>query len=323
VGVRTAVAASLVLAVLLATVPGVCAQAPPSASPAVDITGKADRGTVTVDEPATFTFTVKNTSPSAPGAEDQSKADVAVTVEGVPEGWTVSVEPSSFELAPNAVQEVHVQVQVAPGTGDRTAALKVNALLVSPLEGLEPILGQVPGGAASQTASDSAPLALEVSDSVTRQVLETLGPWMYVILLLLVAAVLVAIGVVVASRRTMVRLAAETREQTVAPGGKVALPFRVEGLARDTDTVLLQVSTVMEGWAAFLPVPELVLEPGQSQEITLVVIAPRNASQGTRQAVLVTATSAKSPRGAATLEFVATVEGPEDLPVAPRRVKAE
>lgn len=318
---RTSVAASLVLAVLLATVPAASAQAPPSASPAVDISGRAESGTVTVDEPATFAFTVKNNSPAVPGTEEQSKADVAVTVEGVPSGWTVSVEPSSFELAPNAVQEVTVQVQVAPDTEARSATLTVKALLISPLESLEGVLGQIPGGGASQTASDSAPLALEVSDSVTRQVLETLGPWIYAILLLLVAAVLVAIGVIVSSRRTLVRLVADVRELTVAPGGKVAFAFRVEGLARDADTILLRVSAVMDGWAAFLPVPELVLEPGQSQEMTLVVIAPRIATQGTRQAVLVTATSAKSPRGAANLELVATVEGPEDLPLAPRRAK--
>ena len=318
---RTIVTAGLVLAVLLAMAPIASAQTPPSARPAVDIEGNSEGGSVSADAPGTFAFTVRNDSQGIPGGEEQSKADVAVTVEGVPAGWTVSVTPSSFELAPGAVQEVDVQVQVPPDSGVKSATMTVKALLVSPLEGLEPILGQVPGGGASQTATDTAPLAIEVNDSVTRQVLETLGPWIYVILVLLVAAVLVAVAVTVASRRTMVRLSAETRELPVGPGGKVAFPFRVEGLARDTDTILLQVSATQEGWAAFLPVPDLVLEPGQAQDVTLMVIAPRIATQGTRQAVLVTATSAKAPKGAAVLEFVATVEGPEDLPVAPRRAK--
>src|SRR5688572_9876342 len=82
-----------------------------SERPAVDISGSSEGGTVSVDEPATFTFTVRNDSEGVPGAEDQSKADVAVTVEGVPEGWTVSAIPSSFELAPDGTQEVKVQVQ--------------------------------------------------------------------------------------------------------------------------------------------------------------------------------------------------------------------
>lgn len=313
-------AAALALVAAALAVVAVSAQIP-AVTPGVDISGPAGGGTVSADEPATFRFTVRNDSQGIPGAEDQTMADVTVGVEGVPEGWTVSVDPSSFELAPQATRDVDVQVQVAPDAAARSATLTVKAVLVSPLETLEPVLGQVPGGAASQTATDSAPLAIEVSNSVTREVLETLGPWIYVLLLLLVAAVLVAVGIAVSSRRTLVRLVADSREQVVPPGGRATFPFRVEGLARDTDTILLQVSTVQEGWAAFLPVPELTLEPGQSQDLTLVVIAPRIALQGTRQGILVTATTAKSPRGAANLEFIATVAGPEELPVAPRRAK--
>lgn len=309
------------LAVLALVAPSTLAQAPPSGAASVDISGRAESGVVSADDPGEFPFTVKNNGQAPPGAEQQAAADVAVSVDGVPEGWTVSAQPAAFKLAPGASQDVTIQVQVAPGSGTRSAALTVNVVLTTPLESLEPILGQVPGGAASQTARDSAPLSIEVRDSVTRQVMETLGPWVYVLLLLLVAAVLVAVGITISSRRTLVRMAADTREQPVAPGGKVAFPFRVEGLARDTDTVLLQVSAVQEGWAAFLPVPELILEPGQSQDLSLVVIAPRTANQGTRQAVLVTATSARAPKGAANLEFIAIVQGPEELPTAPRRSK--
>lgn len=309
------------LLALLSVAAIVGAQAPPSLAPAVDISGEAASGTVSIDKPATFTFAVKNNSPAPPGAEQQSKADVTVVVEGVPAGWTVSVAPSSFELAPGATQAVAVQVQVSPEAEAREGAMEVKAVLVSPLESLDPVLGQVPGGAASQTATDTAPLAIQVHNSVTRDVMEALGPWIYVVLLLLVAAVVVAVAITVSSRRTLVRLSADTREQVVAPGGKVSYPFRVEGLARDSDTILLQVSAVQEGWAAFLPVPELALEPGQAQDLNLVVIAPRSAPQGARQAILVTATSGRAPKGAANLEFVAVVEGLEDLPTAARRAK--
>ena len=94
---------------------------------------------------------------------------------------------------------------------------------------------------------------------------------------------------------------------TRPPGGRVVFPFKVEGLARHEDSALLQVSAVQEGWAAFLPVPEVRLAPGQVQEMTLVVIAPKAAADGARQAVLISGTSAKAPRGAANLEFIATV----------------
>ena len=314
------VAASPLLILLVALLAAAAVQAQvPSTAPAVDISGKADSGTVSVDEGKTFEFTVKNNSPIVPGLEQQSKADVAVTVNGVPAGWTVSADPSSFELAPGASLSVKVAVRVGPEAESKEAALTIVAVLVSPFESLEPILGQ--NQQTSQTVTDTAPLRIEVSNSLTRNVMETLGPWIYVVLLLLVAAVLVAVILTVSARRALVRLASDTRELSVAPGGKVAFPFRVEGLARDTDTVLLAVSAVQEGWAAFLPVPELVLEPGQAQELSLVIIAPRDAAQGTRQAVLVTATSAKAPKGAANLEFVALVEGVVELPTAPRRAK--
>ncbi|MEA3166112.1 MAG: hypothetical protein QOJ26_981 [Thermoplasmata archaeon] len=317
--VRVLAGFCLVFLVAIAVLaPPALAQMPPSASPAVDISGATDRGTVSVDTPKSFAFTVKNNSPTVPGAEAQSSANVVVTVDGIPAGWTVSANPAAFKLAPGASQAVTVQVQVSPDAKIEKASMTVKAVLTSPLD---PVLGQIPGSPAPQTATDSAPLAVEVDNSLTRQVMETLGPWIYVLLLLLVAAVVVAIAITISSRRTMVRLFADTRELAVAPGGKVAFPFRVEGLARDTDTILLQVSAVQEGWAAFLPVPELVIEPGQAQELSLVVIAPRIATQGTRQAILVTATSAKAPKGAANLEFVAAVEGPEDLPTASRRAK--
>jgi uncharacterized protein (DUF58 family) len=305
--------AILLLAIL--SVQGVQAQA----APAVDITGQGDEGAVAVDHPATFTFSVKNTGQPVPGQGSNGAARVVIHVDGVPDGWTVSPSPADFRLAAGASQQVDVQVAVSPEASAKDAGLTVVADLYSALEGLDPVVTPVPG--AAQHASDSAPLAVRVDNSLTRDVLETLGPWVYVLLVLLVLAVLVAVAIAVSARRSLVRLASDTRELRIAPGGKVAFPFRVEGLARDTDTVLLQVSAVQEGWAAFLPVPELVIEPGQAHDLTLVVIAPRTATQGTRQAVLVTATSARAPKGAANVEFIAAVEGPADL-AAERRPKA-
>lgn len=312
------VAAGLVAASLLILLAVHGAQAQAQVAPSVDVSGESDRGAVAVDHPATFTFTVTNTRTPAPAQGDNGADRVVIHVDGVPDGWTVNPSPSDFRLAAGDRQQVDVQVSVSPGSPEQ-ATLTVVADIYSALEGLEPVISPVPGG--SQHASDSATLAVQVDNSLTRDVLETLGPWVYVLLVLLVLAVLVAVAIAVSARRALVRLASDTRELRVAPGGKVAFPFRAAGLARDTDTVLLQVSAVQEGWAAFLPVPELVMEPGQAHDLTLVVIAPRTATQGTRQAVLVTATSAKAPKGAASLEFIAVVEGPADLQ-AERRPKA-
>lgn len=316
---RPAAAACLALALALAVlVPAAQAQ---SASPSVTVTAEKPEGTVSIEHSTSFKVTVKNTSPSSgTPADAQDKADVAMRTAGAPAGWTVSTTPATFQLAPGESATVDVQVSVAAQTCCKSTVLTVSADLYSPIKGLEPILG---AAGASQKASGDATLHLTLHDSVTRNVIEAVGPWIYAIVLLLIAAIIVAIAISVSARRTLVRLTAEAKELPVQPGGKVAFPFRAEGLARESDTVLLQVSTVQDGWAAFLPVPELVLEPGQVQDLTLVVIAPRGSAQGTRQAILVTATSGKAPKGAANLEFVARVEGPEDLPSAPRRPKSD
>jgi hypothetical protein len=291
-----------------------------SLDPGVSVEGEASEGTVTVEQVKSFRFTVKNTSPTSGTPFDaEDKAWVNVTFEGVPLDWTVSATPQSFRLGRGEAASVDVQVSVATGSSAKEANIMVVATL-TPVTAQVPIPAPIPVPGTEPVTAE-APIHLRVDDSFTRDVMEALGPWIYVLLLLLVAAIVVAIGIAVASRRTLVRLTADGREASIPPGGKVAFVFRVESLAKDTDTALLQVSAVPEGWAAFLPVPELVLEPGQPQEVNLVVIAPRGAAQGTRQAILVTATSAKAPRGAANLEFIATVEGIEELPTAPRRAK--
>lgn len=287
--------------------------------PAVSIEGDQTEGKVTVERASSFRFTVRNNSTTSGTPLDaQDRADVEISIDGKPADWQVSVTtPQPFQLARGEQATIELHVSVPPESAATEATLTVVATLRPVTSNVPPILGPVQ----QPPAQDSATLRLTVENSFTRNVMETLGPWIYVLLLLLVAAIVVAIAVAVAARRTLIRLTADARELAVPPGGKVAFAFQVESLAKDTDTALLQVSAVPEGWAAFLPVPELVLEPGQPQEVSLVVIAPRGTAQGTRQAILVTATSAKAPRGAANLEFVATVEGIEELPTAPRRAK--
>lgn len=310
------VLAAVGLLALLVAWAGPVAGQSPSASPSVTVTASQDEGTVTVERTRSFTVTVRNTSPESP-LDDQNKGDVSITISGVPQGWTATALPANFEVAPGDQVEVEIQVGVSTEATADSAELVITAEMYSPLRGLDPVLGDIPGATQRSTGEDR--IRLTVDDPVTREVLEAIGPWIYAVLLLLVAAVLVAVAITVAARRTLVRLSAETRERSVPPGGKAVFPFRAEGLGKEADAALLQVSAVQDGWAAFLPVPELMLEPGQSQELSLVVLAPREALQGTRQAILVSATSAKAPKGSATLEFVAVVEGPEELPAKVRR----
>jgi hypothetical protein len=299
---------AIVLVTLLALAAPALAQLPPapSGSPVVTVAFEDEAGKVSLDDGAVFKATVTNGgTPSGTPVDDSNTGEVTLVVTGAPEGWIVSVTPQSFDLRPGQAQPVEVHVSLEASAVEKAADLVLTATMSSQLEGLEPILGQ----GATQTATASDGIRVTRNDSVTRDVLEAVGPWIYAILLLLVAAVLVAVAISLASRRALVRLSSDTRELTVPPGGRVAFPFRIEGLAKQDDAVLLQVSAVQEGWAAFLPVPEIMLVPGQSQDMTLVVISPKNAADGARQAVLVSATSAKAPKGAANLEFIATIHG--------------
>lgn len=295
------------------------ALAQPSPSPTVTVAFAEEAGKVSLDDGGTFKATVTSGPGSGTPLDAQNVGEVTLAVTGAPDGWIVGVTPSSFDLAPGASMTVELQVSLQAGSTEGAADLTLTATMSSPLEPLNPILG--PGGA-TQTSTGSDSIHLTRDDSATRRVLETLGPWIYAILLLLVAAVLVAVAISLSSRRSLVRLSSDTRELAVAPGGRVAFPFRIEGLAKVDDSVLLQVSAVQEGWAAFLPVPEVLLAPGQVHDMTLVVIAPQNAGDGGRQAVLVSATSAKAPKGAANLEFIATIHSGAPLR-AQRRAKAD
>jgi hypothetical protein len=72
---------------------------------------------------------------------------------------------------------------------------------------------------------------------------------------------------------------------------------------------------VPEGWATFLPTPQLDLAAGHQEEVPVVVIAPKDAAEGTRQSFTVQATSAQAPRRPAAVVLEAEV-------VAPRKGKA-
>jgi uncharacterized membrane protein len=314
--VRPSVA--VVALVLLAVVATAAAQQP-SAAAGVSVTLGGEVVKPSIDKPGTFHATVKNTgTPSNSPLDAQNQANVDVKVTGTPPGWTAVASPASFKLSPGQQQDVTVTVSVSGNAEAKSADIVVTADLTTSLESLDPILGGNSGQ--SQRATGQATQHIVRDDSVTRTVLETLGPWIYAVLLLLVAAVFVAVAISLAARRSLVRLSTDTRELGLPPGGRAVFPFKVEGLAKQEDSVLLQVSAVQEGWAAFLPVPELVLDPGQVQELTLVVIAPKNVTDGARQAVLVSATSAKAPKGAANLEFVATVHSGSPVRAA-KRVK--
>ena len=296
----------LVLLVLVVLASAAVAQlpAPPSAAPSVSVSASPMEVSVSVEQPTVVTVSVENTSPATGSPLDQPRG-VIVEATGAPEGWTVSVEPATFQLAPGENGTAELRIAVSTEASAKSATVTVTAKIF-PL-GVNVIPGV--GPAADPEATDSVEVAAQREDPLTRDILENVGPWIYVLFLALLAAVLVTVRLVLVNRRVAVALRSEGSQVSVPRGGRASVAIHVENLTKQEDTVVFQVSTVGTGWAAFLPVPELQLPAEADEEVLLTVIASKELSAGTTQSILVSATSAQAPRRPATLAFDAVVEG--------------
>ncbi|MFO1533088.1 MAG: hypothetical protein ABR562_05240 [Thermoplasmatota archaeon] len=301
--------ALLALAALLA-LPLAAAQVPtlppgPSGAPmaGVDVQATPQSVAVSLDHSGTAKVVVRNTaSPTGLEPFDQPRT-VTLGLGDMPVGWTARLSQTEFHLRPGASGEstltVSVTAEARVDSASATVTAKMFALGVN----------QVPvaGPQADPDATAATVVKASRSDSVTRDVLETVGPYIWVVLLGLVAAVVLAVSVLAANRRVAVRLSSPEAEQAVAAGGRTTFPLRVHNITKQQDTVFLRASPLAEGWAAYLPTPQLDLEPGQQEEVSVVVVSPKEAEAGAHQAVDVTATSALAPRRPATMRLDATV----------------
>jgi hypothetical protein len=298
-GVRSPVAGILVLVAALAMLAPASAQVPlPEAG--VAITAEDDDVAVSVEEARRVTLTVEN-SGTPTGTPLDVPRDVDVTVEGAPDGWTASVAPARVSVAPGESATVTLTVTVSTSAADGDADLTVTARM-------RPYGGQEPSPV-NPEAADSVAVHAQRSDPLTRDILEGLGPWIYIVLLAFLIVLVILARYTFSGRRPAVRLSADTRELHVRPGGKVQFPFRVSNVARRGGSVLLQVSAVEPGWQASLPSSEVSLGASQSLEMALSVKAPPQGSE--RQHILVSATSVQNPRRPANLDFVAVVKRPK------------
>lgn len=301
---------------LLSALPGpAAAQVPTVPIPgaaSVEVTAAAEPVQLSLDAPASVTVTVSNTESATGNAQLDQPRLIALTVAGAPEGWTASLSPATFQMRPGESRQATLQVAVSGAAADRTAKLTVTAKAYA--RGVDAV--PVAGPAADPEAQDSAAVSLVRSDSPQRVLLETAGPYAWILLAALVAALVVILSMVAANRRVAVRLSAAEPQRLVAPGARTVFPVLVHNITRRDDTVVLRVPGVPEGWGTFLPTPQVDLRAGQQEEVPVVVIAPKEAVEGTRQPFTVVATSALAPRRPASVVVEAEV-------AAPRRGKAK
>ncbi len=282
--------------------PGSCAE--------VAVTVDGGDGTLSVEEPVTFPVTVSNEGPATGTPLDQP-ADVELTVAGVPEGWTASFEDATLEVLPGQSAQTMLTVGLSSSAA-KAAELTIRATLTY---GVPDVLG----GATGCTATSTAQLALAKEESLTRQVLETVGAWIYVVMGALVLAVLMATKLSLDARRTAVALTADLNLVRLPAGARGTIPVQVENISRRHDRVQFHLSVVPDGWLALLPLTEVELAPGEVHQLFLQVNTPADAQPGDLKAITMLATSRVAPRRPASAVLEIQVDPDAKAPRAPGR----
>jgi hypothetical protein len=316
------------LLVLLVVLPGLAvAQIPPPpgiptpAPASVSVKATTDPIQVSVDAPATVTITVANTEAPSQLEQLNLPRHVTLTVTGATEGWTGGIDTPSFDLKPGESRQARLQVSVSLDAPEKQVKLTVTAKAYA--RGVSSV--PVAGPQVDPEAQASTDVTFQRQDSPQRVLLETVGPYVWVLLLAIVAALVIILSLLAANRRVAVRLSAAEPQHVVAPGSRTVFPVLVHNITRRDDSIVLRIPNVPEGWATFLPTPQIDLPGGKQEEVPVVIIAPKDAAEGTKQPFTVTATSAQAPRRPATVVVEAEVAAPRRRkePAKPGEAKAE
>ncbi|HUR61522.1 MAG TPA: hypothetical protein VM286_04070 [Candidatus Thermoplasmatota archaeon] len=301
-----ALAGLLLMALLL---PGLATaqvpQVPLPGAASISVKATSEPVHVSLEAPATVTVTVANTEAPTNSPLDMPRF-VALTVSGTTEGWTASLSEGSFQLRPGESRQAKLQLSVSAGAPEKEVKVTVTAKAYG--RGINTI--PVAGPQADPEAEERTDVTAQRIDPPQRVLLETVGPYVWMLLVALVAAVVVILSLLAANRRVAVRLSASEPQHLVAPGSRTVFPVLVQNITRREDSIVLRVRDVPEGWATFLPTPQLDLDGGRQEEVPVVIIAPKDAPEGTKQPFTVVATSALAPRRPASVVLEAEVSAP-------------
>ncbi len=280
---------SLLLAFVLLLLPAASAQG--QIDPTITVQASADEVIVSREETSTFTLTIAFDSENP--FDQGSPRSVALNTPTLPDGWVASYSATSFQMLAGDRVTVTVTVGLSAGVEESQQTMAFTATVQS--RSGQPIPGDTP------VTSQPVQVTLQREDPLAREVLEGIGPWIFLVLGGLAALAVVLAVVLARNNRAVVALHSTVRHASVAPGRSVAVPVTVENLTSNEDTVLFHVAHVKEGWAASLPVPELLLAGRRREELHLVITAPKNAKVGDTARVGVTAHGAQNPRKVAEL----------------------
>jgi len=198
---------------------------------------------------------------------------VTVTVQQATEGWTATVEPSSFNVAAGGQETADVLV-TAPLSGPRQAQVALQASM------------QCAGGAFATTQSQTLTPTLAAASTPPTGGSPAAGGdvalWAVGIVLLLI---LVVAALLLTRRRSApLQLTTPSARREVAAGGGAS--FTLEALNRGQEVVVavLEVSdpqgTGAESWSVIPPPSELTLEPGAARSLQVLLRSPLGAQPG-------------------------------------------
>lgn len=273
--------AAVLLMLVCASLGTVSAQDPTAGGITVSI--EEQSGTVSIEDPSRFTVRVGNTAEPTGTPLDQPR-QVTLSVSGAPDGWTASLSPATVSLLPGDEKTVALQVAVSVDAQDESATLTVTA---SAQGSGVPLVGE--------GSSDDVTIDLERTETASRSILESIGDWIWLLLLALLAALLVVARLLLDRRRMPVRLTCHTPDIDAEPGEIVEVPVEVQNLTRGRDSITLYVATTTERWDASPDEPELSLDGGQLGTVKVRVRVPARAEAGQKGTVMISARSVQSP----------------------------
>lgn len=161
----------LLLAVLLlAPLGGAQLPVPLPVEPSVEVVLDVDQSGASIDAPATYLVTVRNTSPSSSTGQDPAM-DVSLEVSGAPDGWIASLERSNFQIASGQSETTTLTVSVGPSATEETVTITVEATIQF---GSPPL---------DQTATDSDSVDVQRDDTGRREAAEAFGDYLWPIVI--------------------------------------------------------------------------------------------------------------------------------------------
>lgn len=261
-------------------------------SPSISLSMDAE-GTIQTDAPTSFMLTVTNNA-AATGTPLDLPTEIKLELDSAPTSWVVEISPAILEVMPGQSATSTVTISSAPGSA-AAGAVTIRGFANN---GIGPLTTE---------GADSATIELTNVDNATTDLLNTLGPWVWVLLALLILTIILVIVMWAQSNKKIVKLSTDNPTIKGTPGGKLTVPITVRNLTNKHSNILFDVSESSGQWAAFMLSPELELRSHAVGEAQFVAIIPQQ-NPGEKAVYTITAQSSAGPKQTASLKITVLVE---------------